>query len=416
MSISSDDPRWTESLQVLTPPRPGGSLVGLFLDAAARNGLPSGELIRATRIKKTGPGRYASPSLLLAGTVLDLEQVATLVGSNAKAIDALTIRPLLRNLDGTLGRASGQGAAPRFRMCGQCCAQGNVPLLHLLADTRGCVRHNRALADACACGEALLPFSDQDPPWTCHGCGTGYAELDAGALLDPETEHARAAVYESLFAVNSRSDVPIGAALGRVLRRRLRGRDMTFTHQRLRNAWDRPSWWLLCDAVLMLGLPIGDIIEEAIQEARRDPHSGPSGSRTVRCPSLTCAGFRRVTQASTRPGSVSALDYVCRRCGTRFTPDRVTFAFDPLPGYPDDRAAQNRSALALMTQRVRAVVGRRLRSGEALTVEAIFREADVPSSQSYRTQRAGLVEIISAAAAGQLRNDLAAALRPAAVT
>jgi hypothetical protein len=399
--LTSDDPRWSDSWQVLAAPRAGGSLADLFLEAAASNGFPSGEMIRASRRKGTGPGRYASPGLLLAGTVLDLERIARMVGTDLRAIDALTIRPLVRSLYGDLGHTNGQGAASRFRLCGGCCALRDVPLLHLLDNVRACVRHDRALAETCGCGAPLLPFADQDPPWTCHLCGGSYAALDAAPPRDLDTEQARAAVYTALFGMEERSALPIGAALGRVLRRRLRGRDTPFLDSQLHAAGHRPSWWLISEAMVALGSPISDLLAEAADEARQPRRAG--AVRLAGCPSVGCTG--RVARASTRPTATEP-DYVCRRCGVRFAPGRVTFAFDPQPGYPEARVRTNRRLLEALRGQVAAAADRRRRTGEPLTVEAVFREAGVPTSQSYRTPRAGLVEIVSAAAVGQLAADL----------
>jgi len=48
---------------------------------------------------------------------------------------------------------------------------------------------------------------------------------------------------------------------------------------------------------------------------------------------------------------------------------------------------------------------------QPITVEPVFREAEEPSSQSYRTPRAGLAGIVTAAAARQLRTEVASVLR-----
>lgn len=224
-------------------------------------------------------------------------------------------------------------------------------------------------------------------------------------MADPcgtATWSERANVYPVLLDPPAGLPTGLGYHIGRVLRTHLRGRDTSFIDHRIITAEKRPGAALLCEALIASSLGVTDVLRLAAERAADPPRRGEVDNHIVSCPAPLCEGQLRVSRASTRPGRSTAPDHVCRDCGTRFTDARVTFSFDAVPGYPPDLARRNEAQLAGMRRAVRAAVRRRLRAGERLRVEDVLDEAQVPASRSYRTSRAGLVEIIDAAATSNL--------------
>ena len=127
------------------------------------------------------------------------------------------------------------------------------------------------------------------------------------------------------------------------------------------------------------------------RDQRRLPPLFPSPQRP-KCPSCTGANCYRNGRAATLDRSQ---EFICKRCGTRFTRRQVLFSFDPHPRYRAVLAGRNQRRLETYQTAVIAALSSWPRDAR-ITRTAVFAKAGVPRAISYATRRAGLVDIIDA--------------------
>jgi hypothetical protein len=163
---------------------------------------------------------------------------------------------------------------------------------------------------------------------------------------------------------------------------------------------DRPSLPTLVEALVVTGTTV-----DQWRTRVRDGTAGTSSTRRRRlrrlfpsgkdpiCPQCSATQPYRNGRATTVAGEQ---EFICKRCGTRYTQSQVLFSFDPHPTYRGVLAERNAKRLARCRDAVAAVVAgwpTRVR----LTRTAVFAQAGVPRSIAYTTERAGLVQILVAA-------------------
>jgi len=178
----------------------------------------------------------------------------------------------------------------------------------------------------------------------------------------------------------------------------------------------RPSLPALIDGLLVTGTSVDAWLEEH-RSAREDamakvvgraqqrlPPLFPSLQRP-KCPSCTGTNCYRNGRAATLDRSQ---EFICKRCGTRFTRQQVLFSFDTHPRYRAVLAGRNQRRLETYRTAVIAVLSSWPREAR-ITRTAVFARAGIPRAIPYTTQRAGLIQLIDAMRA----RATSAACRPA---
>lgn len=122
------------------------------------------------------------------------------------------------------------------------------------------------------------------------------------------------------------------------------------------------------------------------------------------CPNPACGGSSKVCKDG-RLASRNERQYVCSRCGTRFTRTCVLFAFVELPGYAAWHTDFNRRKLAGYRVELAKVCAQKQVPLMYLGAERAFLLAKVPSATPYQSEEAGLLQIVAAsnASAGARR-------------
>ena len=213
---------------------------------------------------------------------------------------------------------------------------------------------------------------------------------------------ARDRVLSDLLA-KAADPLPLRAGFGRCLRGALLPKDLprgqgTALATALRQ--DRPSLPTLVEALVVTGTTVEewrDLMRDgAVRSsssstvARRPRRFFPSSSTPI-CPQCNASQPYRNGRAAT----VDRMqEFICKRCGTRYTQHQVLFSFDPHPTYRRVLAERNGKRL----ERYRAAVAATLSTwpGDlAATRTAVFARAGVPRSIPYTTERAGLVQLVA---------------------
>jgi hypothetical protein len=436
--ITLSDPRWEGSYPNVPTIRAGQSLPGYCLELDQANDLDPGFTFRLIRRVGTGPAHLAAPGKWLSAYLMDINRLALLTARPHEELEMLTARPLMRWLypaAATSGLIGSQllGQRLSFALCPRCVESADLPMAGLFAFTVGCPRHGVRLQAACAsrirlrsstdeiCATPITLFSGADRFYACPRleCGASYTVLPAIALTHDEHAHARAVTRlledllchaahakalgpgfgNSLRAAFQRSELPDGRAitLGTALRA------------------PRPSLPALIEALIVTKTSVEDWLMQ-----QRDPRNALPAAKAVgraardlkplfpsphhpACPSCDGAEAFRNGRAATLDRSQ---EFICKRCGTRFTRWQVLFSFDPHQRYREVLAARNQGRLDRCRQAVRSVLAA-WPADVRMTRTAVFARAGVPRAISYTTQRAGLAQMVEAERATRFAASLA---------
>ena len=381
------DPLWERSYATILDPLPGESLAGFELRLDLANGFDGGDVMRQNSISRKSC-RTFPVGRLVTGNAIDFDELAARTGGIAVSeLERLTARPLLRWLFSRLPQDCGQRA--RFAVCPECAEQRQIPLASLFSATEGCARHGLQMSDRCSCGAPVSPFHRQRP-FTCHACGTTYADLTAARLA----RRLRASVsaftttLEDLLSITPPPDCP-GPTRGEL---RLAIRFL------LRRRTGDPTDRLLHDSTYSLEVDVGRVARTlvaaqasstdliaALIEVRRGTTELRARSA---CPNPHC------TSPTENVRRASSGHRTCFHCGTEFRDDRVVQAFDVQPGYAAWRAVRNQHQLIGARDRVAAICEEHLREGRRIRTKPLLRLAEVPGSPIFSSDRAGVRQLI----------------------
>jgi hypothetical protein len=417
--IEPGDTAWKRSYPAFRDPLPGESLAGFMLALDALNGFDAGQTYRLIRRHAVGASGIG-PGYFLSGACFNLGELAALAGGTSQdGLLGLTLQPLLawlfpdwRGGSTTIGQRLG------FRVCPPCFQDDFVSVTSLHDHFEGCARHGVRLVDRCRCpSKAPIRLFARQDPGRCHApfCGMRYADLEEVPLdaLTLDRTRRAAATFEDLIAFAATAPEPLP-------RRQMFAGLRTL----LATAGVIPSVPVRAAGDLSLSVILTILAETAQGAASLDQacrsSSGGISRRTPAapqraegaCPGASCNGASEVS----RDGHLKTLgerQYVCTRCGTRFTRSRVLFAFDDLPDYPTWRSVRNRRKLQGYRSEVTAACRKLQQPKTYLGIEAIFASVGVPSSAPYQSERAGLAAIVdrSNVAAGARRRRPARQLR-----
>lgn len=401
---------WSDTFLCRTQPVPGESLPGFLLRAEERNDFQTGECLRAVRRHGSGPAKLGRLGMLATANSLDLAKLAFFTGASLSSIEATTLVPISRWLYAGVTRQRIMPRAMYHRVCPACVAGRHIAFSTIFQDVVGCASHGLALVDRCVCPEAPLiePFAGQDP-FQCHaiGCARRYADLPQVVLTLQEQDgaRARAGLYDQMRLHAQSADPLRPDQLRKGLEVILASALFTTAERRhyrplIRQARSAPLNSIV--AVLRAAGASPADLDDAAREpdVKRQVVSRDSAdiSPLAACPSPPC-GKRSLLVRKHPEGPGGEVESQCTSCGTRATPSRVLFSFDPAPGYEPRRAAANSSRLLALHTKISSVCAE-WPDGVRLSRRAAFIKAGVPLSIAYDTPRAGLAAVVAAAARG----------------
>ena len=397
--LTPEHPAWSRSYPQIRDPRPGESLAGFMLGLDDLNGFGAGQTYRVVRRHGNGPANVG-PGYFINGTCFDLGQLAALAGGlPIEAMLALTARALGEWLFADRKGASNTYApAPMFKVCPECIAASDLPLLFLFEQVTVCPQHRRELLSTCD-GAPIRPFQRQDPGrCDAYPCERWYRDIPAkqvDPVASPEPFRYAAAYADLLAFAASRPDPLTTTELVVGLRMLINRGRVHANRLQTRMNKNMVSLRTIADVLVRFSATAADLDAACRLVPGSSSSAVPLRSRPGECPNPACASGSKVL----KDGQVvhtGERQFVCRSCGTRFSDSGVLFAFVPLDGYPRWRAQANAEKLDRFRAAVTAACASKQQLGVYLSLEFVLAHAGVPTSAPYQSDYAGLRALVAA--------------------
>lgn len=178
LSVAFGKVEWSLAFPHRLAPHHDESLLGLLLRCDEANHWASGTTVTYLKRMSSTTKPIQFPHLVVP-TPHQVELVAQWLALPVQTIRQMTYLTELARCYGLLHpKPADLGPSRTFRICPVCLIEQRLlkrtlVLLHVLY----CPWHEITLLTHCQCGEALHPFHQMAPPFTCHVCGRDWADL-----------------------------------------------------------------------------------------------------------------------------------------------------------------------------------------------------------------------------------------------
>ncbi|SET61910.1 TniQ protein [Natronincola peptidivorans] len=414
---------WQNTLPRLAIPNDDESLYSYLLKLDSINNFSPGSILDIIKNHNTGRVSLNRPGLFTVATVLNLPKLCELINLGIDDMLKLTLIPVIKKIfrvDNIYPKLIGY--SPFFKICPNCIAEKNLPLVHVFNNISICFKHNTLLHHKCLCGNQVKIFSIESDSYCCPYCCTPYATLPIVKADVKNATYKKQLFYNNIYnsllhdnisLIHDHEDIKAGfenrlqylANLNEIPTKQIKnmlGYEISLTKNG--HGLSNLSISKIAEMLYFFNCTVREFrdLEFAYNAQKiQSVHFKAEEKSVWKCPNIYCKYYNQKDKGNVKHYGNKTLksdevitERYCKVCGTRFIGNDIIQSYDYNPGlrvYDIERA---RSRISIWQEKLKNTCNDMIKQRVPITLTGAFKTSGIPIGKSYFADRLGLIAIL----------------------